>query len=178
MFSPLGSSGGLRVGCRTRRAIKRTKPLQTGTKRCEHLLPPTPPPLKERFQTNVLGPILLGLLVYPKLLETKSKFSITPRLVFIGSDTHYMAWTGAVARMVDEDEDILRGFNTESEYNPETRYPLSKVKPSRDESRLRQQLLLQMGMRNLIPRLPDVIVLCSNPGKRVRCWSSPPPSVV
>jgi NAD(P)-dependent dehydrogenase (short-subunit alcohol dehydrogenase family) len=59
---------------------------------------------------NVVGTFLLGLLVYPKLVESGKKHGITPHLTIVGSSTAFDC-AGVLEKI---DGDILDGLNIET----------------------------------------------------------------
>ncbi|WVR00225.1 hypothetical protein IAU59_007367 [Kwoniella sp. CBS 9459] len=97
------------------------------------------------FQTNVIAPVLTTLLIQPLL-----KASENPKVIFVGSDGHYMADESIIKESVDKKESILERFNDPKRYDNGTRYFQSK-------------LLLQMVTRSLIASLPDIKIINVNP---------------
>ena len=112
--------------------------------------------------TNVVSTFLLALLMLPKLRETAEKYSISPRLVIVTSELHFVA--SFPERTAPNIFDALNDPNTK---NMKARYPVSKV-------------LEVLYVRELVSKLaagvhganrkgdPPVIVNLANPGW---CWS-------
>ncbi|WVF73044.1 hypothetical protein IAT40_007862 [Kwoniella sp. CBS 6097] len=98
------------------------------------------------LQTNVIAPVLTTLLVQPLLNASKD-----PKVVFVGSDGHYMADEGLFRECVDNHESFIERLNDPKRYDNGTRYFQSK-------------LLLQMITRSLISSMPDVKIINVNPG--------------
>ncbi|KAF2430283.1 NAD(P)-binding protein [Tothia fuscella] len=78
---------------------------------------------EETMMVNVLGTILLGALVMPKLQETGKKFGVLPHLSFVGSGAGFIV-PGALEQI---DGDVFDWLNDESRADMKNRYPLSKL---------------------------------------------------
>ena len=111
--------------------------------------------------TNVISTFLLALLMLPKLRETAEKYAITPRLVIVTSELHFVA--SFPERTAP---DIFAALNDPDTKNMKARYPVSK-------------LIEILYVRELTKRMatgadeakggePSVIVNAPNPGW---CWS-------
>lgn len=66
--------------------------------------------LETTVAVNVVGTFLLGLLVYPKLVESGRKYGITPHLTIVGSSTAFYC-TGLLEKI---DGDILDALSIET----------------------------------------------------------------
>ena len=112
--------------------------------------------------TNVVSTFLLSLLMLPKLRETAEKYSISPRLVIVTSEMHFLASFPECTAT-----NIFDALNDPETKTMNARYPVSK-------------LLEVLYVRELVTKLaagahganksgdPPVIVNLPNPGW---CWS-------
>ncbi|WWD19573.1 hypothetical protein CI109_104034 [Kwoniella shandongensis] len=98
------------------------------------------------FQTNTLGPFLTSLYLLPELRQSPS-----PKVIFVGSDIHFLADDTVIKKALKQGTPIISSFNDASTYKNGLRYAQSK-------------LLLQMLTRSLIPALPDLAIINTNPG--------------
>ncbi|KAL1409138.1 hypothetical protein Q8F55_005965 [Vanrija albida] len=96
-------------------------------------------------QVNVLSTLLLALLLVPALLRAAD-----PSLVIVSSEVHAWANTGFVERTQAQGS-LLRAVDDPAQYVNDERYFLSK-------------LLLQLGVRRLLPALPGIRVVSTTPG--------------
>ncbi|KAF2477174.1 retinol dehydrogenase 12, partial [Lindgomyces ingoldianus] len=101
---------------------------------------------------NVVGAVMLGLLILPKLKETSKRFHVRTRLSFVGSDMQYVAQFKE-ARTTGS---LFDALNREEEANMGDRYATSK-------------LLLLYAVREMAARSPptpgsDVIINFMTPG--------------
>ncbi|KAF2009287.1 retinol dehydrogenase 12 [Aaosphaeria arxii CBS 175.79] len=79
--------------------------------------------VEQHIQVNVIGAVLVGLLVLPKLRETGKKFGVRTRLSFVGSDLMYVAR----ASETKTEGSLLKALGDEEKANINDRYPTSKL---------------------------------------------------
>ncbi|KAF2106110.1 hypothetical protein BDV96DRAFT_591457 [Lophiotrema nucula] len=103
---------------------------------------------------NVVGAVLVGLLVLPKLRESGKKFGTKNRLTFVGSDLHYV---GSVKEAKQAGSgSLFDALNKKQNRKLFDRYPTTK-------------LLLLYAVREIARRSPvtpesPVIISCMTPG--------------
>lgn len=105
-----------------------------------------------QIRVNVLGALLLGLHVLPKLRETGKKFGVRTRLSYVGSDAHYVAQF----KEANNAGSLFAALNDEKKSNMMDRYMTSK-------------LLLFYGVREIAARNPitpdsNVVINVMTPG--------------
>ena len=74
------------------------------------------------LQVNVVGTLLLGVMMLPKLRETAKEFKTQPRLVVVTSELYYMAKFPE-----RKAEDVYAALNEEKRFKKTDRYPVSKL---------------------------------------------------
>ena len=77
------------------------------------------------LQTNVISTCLLAMLMLPKMRETGQNFKTTPHLVFVTSETHYMA----VFAERNAQDGILKALNNGDKFNSSDRYGYHIFRP-------------------------------------------------
>jgi len=73
--------------------------------------------MEATIAVNIVGTFLLGLLVFPKLVESGQKFGITPHLCIVGSAAGF--YCEGVLETIDGD--IIKAFNTKGALPMSTR---------------------------------------------------------
>ncbi|KAF2873059.1 short-chain dehydrogenase/reductase family protein-like protein [Massariosphaeria phaeospora] len=79
---------------------------------------------EEDLQVNTLSSVLLGILLLPKLKESKQINGKIPILEFVNSGLHQNAIVDAETRKAPS---ILQAYNTPERFNDNTQYCMSKV---------------------------------------------------
>ncbi|WWC91632.1 uncharacterized protein L201_006578 [Kwoniella dendrophila CBS 6074] len=101
---------------------------------------------EKTFQTNVLSPLLLSLVLLP-LLQKSAK----PKIIFTGSGLHTTANIEPIERSIENNTSIIKAFNDKETFDNKKIYSRSK-------------LLLQMVTRSLINSLPNISIITVSPG--------------